>query len=218
MGFDQQEDGATGEDTGGLGGVKILQNLSKAEAPGLGTMREYQEWEDEDHVGKASGVRAAPKMPDMKLRLPKHASGDNEERATSPGQPLFKQLRVQTYSNKSLQRLGQLRVRPPTQQQNCLSNGALNGSQLQSLEASQPTSGARGPAAQRLRPKGAPPSPWSVTSCGRSGTGQQVTIGSHVSAAEVRLPVSPYQQERQVIQAHDNNQIEGTGRNRPTKR
>ena len=105
-----------GEDTDGFSDAKILQNLLKAEAPGLGTMREYQEWENEGHVGAAGGGRAAPKMPDMKLRLPKHAAGENEAQASSPGQPLFKQLRVQTYSNKSLQRLGQLRVRPPPQE------------------------------------------------------------------------------------------------------
>lgn len=118
MGSDPQEGGAMGEDTSGLSDVKILQNLLKVEAPGLGTMREYQEWEDEDHVGVAGGARAAPKMPDMKLRLPKHATGENEAQASSPGRPLFKQLRVQTYSNKSLQRLDQLRVRPPPQEQN----------------------------------------------------------------------------------------------------
>ena len=106
-----------GEDASGLSDVKILQNLWKVEAPGLGTMREYQEWEDEDHVGVAGGARAAPKMPDMKLRLLKHVTGENEAQASSPGRPLFKQLRVQTYSNKSLQRLGQLRVRPPPQEQ-----------------------------------------------------------------------------------------------------
>ena len=207
-----------GEDTSGFSDVKILQNLLKAEAPGLGTMREYQEWEDEDHGGEANGARAAPTVPDMKLRLPKRANREDEERASSPSQPLFKQLRVQTYSNKSLQRLGQLRVRPPTQEQNCLSNGALIGSQPQSLEASQLTSGARGPTAQRLRPKGAPSSPWSVTSRGRGGTGQQITIGSHMSTAEVRPPASSQQQERQVAQAHGNHQTEGTGRNRATTR
>jgi len=187
-------------------------------------MREYQEWEDEDHLTRdnkvkvASGARAAPKMPDMKLRLPKHTTGENEARASSPGRPLFKQLRVQTYSNKSLNRLGRLRVRPPPQEQNCLSSGALNGSRPQSLDASQPTSGARGPAAQRLRPKGAPSSPLSVKSRGRSGTGQQITIGSRISTAEVRPPVSPHQQEHQVIQAHGNHQMEGAGRNEATKR
>ena len=92
------------------------------------------------------------------------------------------------------------------------------GADPQSLDASQPTSEARGPAAQRLRPKGAPPSPWSVTSRGRSGTGQQITIGSRISTAEVRLPVSPHQQEHQVIQAHGNHQMEGAGRNEATKR
>jgi hypothetical protein len=106
------------EDACGLSDVKILQNLLKAEAPGLDTMREYQEWEDEDHVGVAGGARAVPKMPDMKLRLPKHGTGENEAQASSPGRPLFKQLRVQTYSNKSLQRLGQLRVQPAPQEQN----------------------------------------------------------------------------------------------------
>ena len=45
-----------GKDTSGLRDVKILQNLLKAEAPGLDTMREYQEWEDEDHVGVAGGA------------------------------------------------------------------------------------------------------------------------------------------------------------------
>lgn len=94
MDFDPQEGGAMSDDTGSLGEVKILQNLWKAEAPGLGTMREYQEWEDEDNVGAASGTQAASNVPDMKLRLPKNATGEKEAWASSAGQPLFKQLRV----------------------------------------------------------------------------------------------------------------------------
>ena len=160
----------------------------------------------------------------MKLQLPKCATGEDEARCPSPGQPVFKQLRVQTYSNKSLQRLGQLRVRPPPQELNCLSSGALNGSRPQSLDASQPMPGqydyhgARGPAAPRLRPKGPPASPWSGTSRGRSGTSQHITIGSHQSTAEVRPPVPPPQQERQAVYAHGNHQTGGAGRDEATKR
>ena len=61
-----------------------------AEAPGLGTMREYQLWERKDIDEAASLEPLGMPTPSMQLQSPKHAVREDSVRIPSPSRPLFK--------------------------------------------------------------------------------------------------------------------------------